>query len=275
MSRLAEQLGWAIRQSASRRGGPRLPAQRGQLVLLPPAGEPAAHGAGQRAVVGAALLQPRVHGGVAGIAGGHGGRARDWRGRAAVGGRSTPAGCSSAPSSTARIASNYFAQVAAGLLGADERLIEGRVPRGDPAAPSWAAASCRCPPRRPSRRTGRVAPRGQTGRRRGPLRTIEVPDRRAHVRPQAPEAARGGAARRHPLVRRASAAADLGSARRRRRPTRASRAFVEDLLRRGRVDTRGLGRHAMSAPRTGRSTHALVREGRRVRLVRRRIHARP
>jgi hypothetical protein len=72
----------------------------------------------------------------------------------------------------------------------------------------------------------------------------------------------------------ASAAADLGPLAP-AMPDRASRAFVEDLLRRGRVDTRGLGRHAMNAPRTGRATHAFVREGRRVRLVRRRIHARP
>ena len=68
------------------RGGSRLPAQRGQLVLLPPAREPAADGPGQRAVVGAALVQPGVHGGLARVAGGNGRRARDRRGRAGDGG---------------------------------------------------------------------------------------------------------------------------------------------------------------------------------------------
>ncbi|MGE5199810.1 MAG: hypothetical protein ACM3H9_09230, partial [Rhodospirillaceae bacterium] len=85
--------------------------------------------------------------------------------------------------SVARIASNYFAQIAAGLLTADERLTRGEF--------------------------------------------------RAAIR----------------------------------------RAFVEDLLRRGRVD---LGRPEGAGgdgPRVHRATHVLVRDGRRVRLVRRLFHA--
>ena len=172
--------------------------------------------------------------------------------------------------SAARIASNYFAQVAAGLLGADERLTKGAygaairrafVGRGI-LSMSSAAAIAEDRPRRAARKTGRRADR---------LRTIEVPiDGRTYglrfqmLLVEAPLGATRWSA--------ASAAADLGPLAP-ATPDRASRAFVEDLLRRGRVDTRGLGRHAMNAPRTGRATHALVREGRRVRLVRRLFHA--
>jgi hypothetical protein len=55
-------------------------------------------------------------------------------------------------------------------------------------------------------------------------------------------------------------------------PERASRAFVEDLLRRGKVEAGGLSARGYAAPRPGRSTHALVRDGRRIRLVRRLFH---
>jgi hypothetical protein len=72
----------------------------------------------------------------------------------------------------------------------------------------------------------------------------------------------------------ASAALDLGPLAA-ATPDRASRAFVEDLLRRGRVDTASLGRRAADVPRGGRTTHALVRDGRRVRLVRRLFHTCP
>ena len=79
-----------------------------------------------------------------------------------------------------------------------------------------------------------------------------------------------GAARWHPR----SAAPDLGPLAA-APPERASRAFVEDLLRRGRVDTSGVAPGAGSDPRAGRTTHALVREGRDVRLIRRLFHERP
>ncbi len=173
---------------------------------------------------------------------------------------------------TARIASNYFAQIASALLIADERLTRGAyggairrafVGRGI-LSMSSAAAIAKDRPRRAARKTGRRADR---------LRTIEVPiDGRTYglrlqrLLVEAPLGATRWSA--------ASAAPDLGALAA-ATPDRASRAFVEDLLRRGRVDTGGVGRHAVHAPRTGRATHALVREGRRVRLVRRRIHARP
>ena len=46
----------------------------------------------------------------------------------------------------------------------------------------------------------------------------------------------------------------------------------EDLLRRGRVDTSGVTPLAQPVSRDGRATHALVREGREVRLIRRLFH---
>jgi hypothetical protein len=70
----------------------------------------------------------------------------------------------------------------------------------------------------------------------------------------------------------ASAAPDLGP-QAAASPAHASRAFVEDLLRRGRVDTDILRRGERSALREGRATHALVRERRGVRLVRRLFHS--
>ncbi len=97
VSRLAEQLGWAIRQShpdavdadclrnAVNSFFYRQPEQ------LPP------DGAGERAVVGAALLQPCLHGGVARVAGRHVGGARDGRGRRLRRQPSTPAGCLRVP----------------------------------------------------------------------------------------------------------------------------------------------------------------------------------
>ncbi len=173
---------------------------------------------------------------------------------------------------TARIASNYFAQVAAGLLAADERLTGG----------SYRAAIRRAFVGRGILSMSSAADIGGTRRRReagksGPreerLRAIEVPiDGRAYglrlrrLLVEAPLGATRWTA--------ASAAPDLGPLAP-ATPDRASRAFVEDLLRRGRVETGSLRRGAAEPLRRGRATHALVREGRRVRLVRRRIHARP
>jgi hypothetical protein len=173
---------------------------------------------------------------------------------------------------TARIASNYFAQVAAGLLAADERLTRGTyrvairrafVGRG---ILSMSSAADIVGTRR-RREAGTPGPREER------LRAIEVPiDGRAYglrlrrLLVEAPLGATRWTA--------ASAAPDLGPLAA-ATPDRASRAFVEDLLRRGRVETGGLRRNAAEALRGGRATHALVREGRRVRLVRRRFHARP
>lgn len=58
-------------------------------------------------------------------------------------------------------------------------------------------------------------------------------------------------------------------------PDRASRVFVEDLLRRGRVDTSAVALGSRAGSRAGRTTHALVREGRDVRLIRCLFHERP
>ena len=58
-------------RGAPGRRRPRQPAQRGQLVLLPRSADAAALGAGQRAVVGAALVLARVHRGLPRRARGH------------------------------------------------------------------------------------------------------------------------------------------------------------------------------------------------------------
>jgi hypothetical protein len=71
----------------------------------------------------------------------------------------------------------------------------------------------------------------------------------------------------------ASAAPDLGSLAA-ATPDLAGRAFVEDLLRRGRVDISGVKRSSPLALRPGRATHAIVRQGNRARLVRRLFHER-
>jgi hypothetical protein len=176
-----------------------------------------------------------------------------------------------AAAGTARIASNYFAQIAAGLLAADERLTGGEyrtairrafVGRGILALPSAAAIAGGGRPR---------ASRAQERRAR-PLPTIEVPiDGRAYglrVRRLLVEAPLGAT-----RWTAASAAPDLGSLAA-TPPARAGRAFVEDLLRRGRVDASRLQRQGTRAARGGRATHELVREGRHVRLVRRLFHQR-
>jgi hypothetical protein len=168
----------------------------------------------------------------------------------------------------ARITSNYFAQVAGGLIAADAQLLDGRysgalqrafVGRGVLSMASAAAMA------RPSAARPAAAARQSAG-----PTTIEIPvdglafGLRLHrLLVEAPVGAlRQGAA---------AAAAGLGSLPP-VSPTRASRAFVEDLLRRGRVDASALVPGAAGAPRPGQATHALVRDGRRVRLVRLRVH---
>jgi len=173
--------------------------------------------------------------------------------------------------STARIASNYFAQIAAGLLDADERLTGGEfraairrafVGRGILAMGSAPAVG----ERRPRHLTR------EARRRAGALPTLEVTlDGRAYglrLRRLVVEAPLGAT-----RWSAASAAPDLGPLAA-APPERASRAFVEDLLRRGRVDTGSLNPPEQDRPRPHRATHALVREGRRVRLIRRLFHGR-
>ena len=168
----------------------------------------------------------------------------------------------------ARITSNYFAQVASELLAADERLTRGEyqaairrafVGRGILSMASAGARVTRGAAPGPGRR-----PRG------GALPVVEVPIdgrtfglRLRRLLVEAPLGAARWSAR--------SAAADLGPLAA-APPERASRAFVEDLLRRGRVDTSGVTPHAQPVSRNGRATHALVREGREVRLIRRLFH---
>jgi hypothetical protein len=169
---------------------------------------------------------------------------------------------------SARIASNYFAQVAAGLLAADAGLFDGTyrdglrrafVGRGILSMSSAEATL-------DAARARRAAP----SRRSAALRTIGVPiDGRAYglrVRRLLVEAPLGPA-----RWSAASAAPDLGSLAA-ATPERASRAFVEDLLRRGRVDASALAPTRVAPGRSGRITHALVRKGRDVRLVRRLFH---
>jgi hypothetical protein len=171
----------------------------------------------------------------------------------------------------ARITSNYFAQVASGLLAADEHVTRGE----------YRAAIRRAFVGRGILAMSSATARGTQGaalgtRRRPrsrPLPVVEVPiDGRAfgarfrRLLVEAPLGAARWSAR--------SAAPDLGPIAA-AAPDRASRAFVEDLLRRGRVDTSAIAPRSRAGAREGRTTHALVREGRDVRLVRRLFHERP
>ena len=173
--------------------------------------------------------------------------------------------------SAARISSNYFAQVASELLAADQRLTRGEyrtairrafVGRGILSMSSAAAAE----------RRGEAPGAGRRPRA-APLQTLDVPiDGRAfglrfrRLLVEAPIGAGRWSAR--------SAAADLGPLAA-ATPERASRAFVEDLLRRGRVDTGALVPRVRAVARAGRTTHALVRAGDGARLIRRLFHERP
>jgi hypothetical protein len=180
----------------------------------------------------------------------------------------------------ARISSNYFAQVAAGLVAADGELLDGKyraairrafVGRGILSMSSAAALT----------EGGRARGAAGAARGGGRLRTIEVPiDGRVYglrLRRLMVEAPLGPS--RWSAL---SAAADLGSLAP-ATPREAGRAFVEDLLRRGRVDVSGIGgpgagynRGAVAADvttaRPGRTSHALVPHGLQARLVRMLFH---
>ncbi len=171
--------------------------------------------------------------------------------------------------SRARVTSNYFAQIAAGLLAADGEQCGGRyraairrafVGRGILSMSSAVALV-----------EGGGARRAARERRLGSdLRAVEVPvDGRAYglrLRRLLVEAPLGPSRRSA-----ASAAPDLGSLAA-ATPDLAGRAFVEDLLRRGRVEISGVKRGSPLALRHGRATHAIVRQGPRARLVRRLFH---
>jgi hypothetical protein len=170
---------------------------------------------------------------------------------------------------TARLASSFYAQMAAGLLTADATLLAGEfhdvirrafVGRGILSMSSAVDVAA-----------GRPASLARgTDEGAAALPRISVPiDGRAYglrLRRLQVEAPLGPS-----RWLAASAAPDLGSLPA-ATPERASRAFVEDLLRRGRVDTSSLTRHPAGVTRDRRNTHALVRHGRHVRLVRRRFH---
>jgi hypothetical protein len=269
ISRLAEQLGWAIRQSHPDAVDPDclrnavnsfFYRQPEGLPPMAPASALSSEPHSFSRVFTAAWLESLA--GMVAVRG---------TGEAALASAASDAGrLLGAAASAARIASNYFAQIAAGLLVADARLTGGEygaairrafVGRGILAMSSAADLGASGRPRRVWRRERQ--PRA--------LPTLEVPvDGRAYglrLRRLLVEAPLGATRRAA-----ASAAPDLGPLAA-ATPELASRAFVEDLLRRGRVDTASLDPRPAAAAR-GRTTHTLVRDGRRMRLVRRLFHER-
>jgi len=275
LSRLAEQLGWAIRQSHPDAVDPDclrnavnsfFYRQPETLPPMAPAGSLSSEPHSFSRVFTAAWLES-----LAGMFESLDGTAARLATVAADAGRLLVTAVGHA-----RITSSYFAQVAAGLLAADADLFEGRyraaiqrafVGRGILSMTSAASMSVRA-----GSRPGTASP----GKRGGRLQALEVPvDGRAYglrLRRLLVDAPLGPSRESA-----ASAAPDLGSLTA-ASPGAASRAFVEDLLRRGRVDVSVAVRGAVPAPgsraavRAGRTTHALVRQGRTVRLVRRRFH---
>jgi hypothetical protein len=169
----------------------------------------------------------------------------------------------------ARVASNYFAQVAAHLLRADAQLFAGRDQQGIRTAfvrrgvlSVSSAASVVSQMRVGAAPVAAVDGRGTTETRvrvNGALFGL----RAREVIVDAPVDSAMSVA--------ASAALDLGSLV--AVPSlRAAQAFVEVLLRRRRIDPGGLAARGSQPPRPGRTTHRLVRDGRAVRLVRTRFH---
>ena len=169
----------------------------------------------------------------------------------------------------AKATPNYFAQVAAEVLRADAFLFEGRyravlqrafVGRGVLSSASALAVLVRG--RRRDRAGGAVAG-PSTERRRLWIDGATYGIRVTHLVVDAPVSARARGAR--------AAATDLGPL----APTtaeRAARAFVEDLLRRDRIDPGQLTLAGAASRRPSRATHALERHGREVFLVRTRFH---
>ncbi|MCX6551376.1 MAG: hypothetical protein NTY02_10300 [Acidobacteria bacterium] len=169
----------------------------------------------------------------------------------------------------ARIGTNYFAQVASNLAAADATLFSGAyrqvLQRAFVGRGILSMASASAVPRQ-ARRAGGAVPAS----RAVVLPVVSVPiDGRLHgirLRRLLVEAPLGPS--RWTVT---SAAPDLGAIEP-VAPDVASRAFVEDLLRRGRVDLREVQRDTARRSRRGRATHAIVRHGRRLRLERRLFH---
>jgi hypothetical protein len=170
----------------------------------------------------------------------------------------------------APIVSNYFAQVAAEVLRADAELFEGKyrepirhafVGRGVLSSSSAAMVT-----RRYGRRTKPATPaagRSRTAWMRVPIDggVYGLNVRQILVQAPRPDAGPGIT----------SAAPDLGALSP-VSPERASQAFVEDLLRRRRIDPGDLARAGVGRVRLARATHTLRRQGEHVKLVRRLFH---
>ena len=167
------------------------------------------------------------------------------------------------------IASNYFAQVAAALLRADTELFRGKyrealrhafVGRGVLSSSSAAMLTTRIG--RPKSST-RGADTAKTTWVRVPIEGGTYGLRVTQLLVEAPRAQTGMGV--------TSAAPDLGSLQP-VSPERASQAFVEDLLRRDRIDPGDLSVAGGPRVRVARTTHTLKRQGKDVKLVRRLFH---
>lgn len=178
----------------------------------------------------------------------------------------------------ARISSNYFAQVAAHMVRSDEALCRGR----------YRAALSGAFVRRGVLSPASAAAIADQLRRARPRAGVHGEGIRAYldeVRDMPPAAIAldgdsfGLSARRiivgapsdsvHSVSM--SAAFDMGSLPA-VAPERAARAFLEDLVRSGRLDPGSFAGAYEPLNRPGRTTHALVRRGRDVQLVRRLFH---
>ncbi len=170
----------------------------------------------------------------------------------------------------ARIASNYFAQVAAEVLRADAVLFHGtyrdalcRAFIGRGVLSSSSAAMLTAGHRSRPTPAAPVAGRPETTWVSVPIEGGTYGLRLRQILVEAPHTDAG--------LGIASAAPDLGmlppvS------PQRASQAFVEDLLRRGRIDPGRLAVPGGPRVRVARTTHTLERQGAHVKLVRRLLH---
>ncbi|MEI6667580.1 MAG: hypothetical protein WCP29_05425 [Acidobacteriota bacterium] len=171
---------------------------------------------------------------------------------------------------SAPIASNFFAQVAAEMIRADAARFHGTyrtalrrafVGRGVLSASSAARVMEREDVSHVSaaRQAEASPPRWMPVSIDGGTYGLSI----GHVMVEAPQANSEQSV--------ASAAPDLGSVPP-VSPERASRAFVEDLLRRGRIDPGPIGVAHERRGGTRRQTHIFERDGDAVRLVRQRIH---
>jgi len=278
ISRLAEQLGWAIRQShpdAVDRDCLRNAANSffysppESLPPLAPASALSSEPHSFSRVFTAAWLAALA--GMVEAAGGAGRSGQPGGSAASLLGVSRDAGALMVRAvQRARIASNYFAQVAAEVLRADADLFNGKyrealrhafVGRGVLSSSSAAMLTTR--DRRPKRPAAPSAGGTQTTWVGVPIEGGPYGLRVRRLLVESPRANAG------PGV--TSAAPDLGSLSP-VSPERASQAFVEDLLRRDRIDPGDLAVPGGPRVRVARTTHTLERHGKDVKLVRRRFH---